>query len=540
MKHLLLLTAVSLAAVQGVAQEAGQGASNVLEDAMIYAMSPNGVYAVSQGMMGMKIFNLSTGQVDNYVSDDGMSMYSPGIGKCVSDNGIVVGGSDLNSARYWKDGEWYDLPLPETVTSVNLANAITTDGSKICGSIGTAEITIDDDTLMQVPVIWNATDDGYSMPVLLPHPDLDFTGRVPQYITAVDISADGKIVIGQIQNATGMIAYPIIYKENENGEWTYEIVHQEYLNPDGLVFPQFPGDGPEWPSQESFMTEEELALYQDALQAYMDSGYTLPYPSYEDFMTDEEIAAYTAAMAEYNVQLEEWQVNFNAWFEVFDQCLQKAPGYVYNSVKLSADGKTYGCTVGVQDNSDPFAFGYSQINVWVFDTDSDKIQKYDQDSDLNLTYLANDGIALASTSLYKPSNSFVLHAGTMDPMHEWMNKEYAPYAQWMTENMTFEYETYEFNEEAGQYEIVIKEELLSGNAVGTPDLSFVSLSVQNLWDGETDGTAFIFDLASVGAKVESVNAAEREGTVYDLSGRVLKNADAPGIYIIDGKKKVVY
>ena len=105
----------------------------------------------------------------------------------------------------------------------------------------------------------------------------------------------------------------------------------------------------------------------------------------------------------------------------------------------------------------------------------------------------------------------------------------------MKDNMTFAYEA--FDMETG--EITEVEELMSGRAVSTPNLEVMGLTVQNIWDYMTDGEAFIFNVAEASA-VNGIEADNNgETVIYDLQGRKLNNAEAPGIYIINGEKKVV-
>lgn len=541
MKQLLLLTAVSLFASASIAHaEAPAAPQHELENSFVYTLSPDGNYAVSQSYFAIKVFNLATNQVDEIADEDGMLTYTVGIGKCISNSGVLVGGTNLNGAMYWIGGEWYDLPLPEFNTGTNLANAITPDAKRICGSIGTAEISLDSDALMQVPCIWNADGEGYADPIMLPHPDRDFTGRVPQYVSAVDISEDGKTVIGQVVNATGMMSYPIIYKENADGTWTYEIVHESLLNPAGLTFPEYPGDGPDCPNQEQYMTQDEIAAYNQAVDECVASGFTIPYPDYADYMTPEEKAAYDAAYAEYMTAYETWETAFYAWFDIFDECLAVAPGYEFNSVRISPDGKNYASTIGLEDPNNPFVRGYSIFHVWVFDTDSDNITKYDQLDDLHLLYLANDATALASTSVGTASNSFVLSAGKTEKMIDWMTLKAPTYANWMNENMVYAYDTYEYDPETGNSITIETEELMTGRAVSTPDLSVMALTVQNIWDFMTDGECYIFDMTVPGLGVNGIEESSKDSKIFDISGRQLKNASEKGIYIIDGKKKVVF
>lgn len=541
MKKFLLLSgavAISLSAM------ADALAPKVLSDAWFVAVSPNGTYAASALYGTVNIYDLSTGAVNTYGEESGT--FSLGIGKCVSDNGIVLGSTDDVSADYWKDGEWYSLSVPENAVSVNLANAITPDGSRICGSIGVGGISFDGDALMQAPCIWNATADGYSEAVMLPYPEVDLSGRVPMYITAVDMSDDGKLIIGQVQNATGMMSYPILYTENADGEWSYKIVHEELLNPGGVEFPAYPGEGPAWVDPVSFMTPEELAEYDLAVKECEESGYSIPYPELIDYMSSDELTAYNEAVEAYEEEYAIWYEQWEAWMDLLSEVLEAAPVYEFNSVRMSPDGKTFGCTVSVPgENDDPFGWGpgAGSNNVWVFDVATDAITKYDQNDDLNLTYMCNDGVAMAANSTGSASVGFVLKNGEMTTLIDWMTANAPAYAEWIKENMTFEVEVYEMNEETGDWESEVTEVLMTGRPVATPDLSVILTTLENTFDWSEEGEiwmsrGYVFNISEAGA-VDVVTPASSENTIYDLSGRKLRNAEVPGIYIINGEKKVV-
>lgn len=528
------VSAISLAAFADVPDP------KIIDDAIIHSISPNGKYAVSMAAAGMRIFDFETGEEFTEVSEYGYEMYDAGQTKCVSNNGIIVGISSNGAPVYWKGGEWYNLPLPDDATYSNLAQAITPDGSRICGSVGVGRFSYEEDVLMQAPCVWNAEGDEYGKPLMLPHPDYDFAGRVPQYITAIDMSADGKTIIGQVRDATGMINYPIIYKEDEKGEWTFEIPYADLINPDKLDIVSWPGDGPIQPQYESFMTPDEIEAYIKAYNDYVASGYQLPYPDYPDFMTAEEIEEYNKAVDEYNEVADVYNEKLDQYFEFMDGVSSSTPAYAFNSVRISPDGKTFGCTITVEGERDPMSWGPAptENSAWLFDLTSDKISKYEKNGDLNLYYIADDGIGIATTLAGTASNSFLLQNEEVIDMVDWMNSKNPEYASWIKENMVFPYEGEVLNEETGEYEFVEMDVLMSGRAATTPDLSIMALSVENVWDFMDDGIAYIFDMKA-GDGVESIRPAAKEKTIYDLSGRKLKNASAPGIYIINGEKKVV-
>lgn len=547
MKKILLLSGISAFGFAAFAADVPEPVK--LNDVYIQAISPNGKYAVSNTSTNeLVVIDLESGKKYSYTAESDDDGFYSGIGSCLSDNGILVGGRSMSSAEYWKDDQWYSLDVPSTNGFSNTANAITPDGSRICGMIGVNGLSLDGDNLMVVPCIWNAEGDGFGKCVQLPYPETDFEGRMPQYVKAIDISGDGKTVIGMITDAVGWINYPILYFEDENGSWRYEIPHPELIVPEGTEFPKYPGDfNVPFPSEENYMTVAELDAYNEALQEFYDSGYTLPYPQYTDYMSEDELEEFNEALAEYNVKYDAWSEKYDAWSEVFNAILDYYPNYENNSVRISNDGLTYGCSIAKRD---PLSWGPlgTKYNTWVFETNSDKIYKYDQQDNLSLTYLADGGVAVASSSVSFDSldNSFILKDGEVTGMYDWMNSKVPEYASWMKQNMEFEY--WGYDEET--WDQILKKEFATGHAVSNPDLSVMALSVLNIGFSEDDdvwedpdympaiGYGFIFNL-NAGSAVNVIRPAAEDKVIYDLSGRQLKEVSAPGIYIINGEKKVI-
>ncbi|MDE6379532.1 MAG: hypothetical protein K2L11_03595 [Muribaculaceae bacterium] len=541
MRKLLFLTGLSAMGLSALATD-NSSDPVVFEDACAYAMSANGAYFVSEAEGGLKIVDIATGKMVVYSNDGDVGSYSQGIGKCISNTCIVVGSSADDSAVYWKDGEWYVLDVPEDAIFANHANAITSDGYRICGNIGGGGDIYNYDVLMQKPCIWtwNAEKNDYDTAVMLPFPELDFTGRIPQYVTAIDISDDGKTVIGQVMIANGLCRYPIIYTENEKGEWSYRLPDEKKLYPEGLVFPEFPGDGPVCPSQESFMTTEEIEAYTEAVLDWRDAGdYTVPYPEYEDFMTDEELKDYQKAYTEFLKEYEAWATAYSSWLDMELEILSEVPIYEFNSIRISPDGKKFANTVYVEDDSDPDAWMpdvYSYI--WVFDIESRDITKYEQQDSFILTFFGNDGVALAVVGKGENPQSYVLKDGEATWMKTWITNALPECSSWMEENMTFEVMTEFWNPDINSWDVAYTEEVLTGRACATPDLSKIILGVENVWDYTDDGLSVMFDMSGADA-VSVINENDVNTTIYDLSGRKLNEASAPGIYIVNGKKKVV-
>lgn len=225
----------------------------VFGGAFVSQISPNGKWLaggsspLAQGTNNM----LSVIDVENktiYVEDSEGNMLSSG--NCVADNGVVAADLDYMAGipGYFVGGSWYEL---STSRHNGFVRGITADGSVIVGMEAT-EHGQGGDGIAYLPVMWHVTncdshDALYSEPEVLPHPETDFTGRPPQLISTLAISADGNTILGDIWDYFGDVAQPIVWTKDAEGNWTYRTYFSEWLNPDNVTFPEWPGVAPENP-----------------------------------------------------------------------------------------------------------------------------------------------------------------------------------------------------------------------------------------------------------------------------------------------------
>lgn len=314
----------------------------VMTDIIFEAMSPNGVWTAGSDptSYAFVIYNIPEGK--SYVlpvGDDGRTQYTAGTGNFLSNEGIVaIDITDVGPAAVWDNGKINELPVSTHHTSSH-ANGITPDASRVCGNIGLAEFSLDD-VIMQTPVLWTRGEDGsWNDCIKLPYPTVDFTGRVPQYVLAVAISADGKTIAGQIRDYSGFVMQPIVWQEDENGDWAYSLPNPELINPNGVEFPEWPGEAPEWVDPLAYMTPAEAAAYQEALNEYYTTWENEPNPA--DFMTEEEKAAYLAAKEAYDVNYAQWETDFFAYTDLLMEVQDSAILFPMNNVCLSPNGRYY-------------------------------------------------------------------------------------------------------------------------------------------------------------------------------------------------------
>lgn len=536
MKKFLLFVAAVLLASSTNAQEPKVYPNNAFR-----WLSPNGTYAVSTLYDVLTIHNLVTGEENEYVEE-----YFGGNGNAVSNNGIVVGSSALSeSAAYWKNGQWYDI---ESVAgrALSYANGITADGSRIVGSVSPDNYAGDFEGLMLVPCYWDVEADGTVGELhLLPFPNKDLTGRTPQYVTAISISEDGKTIAGQIQDFVGFIVQPIIYQQNEDGEWSYKLIQNDLYHPEGIVLPEDPGEfeGAE-PSPEDYMTEEELAAYLEAVDNYYNSQPIYPdfmnfmseeertaylaaleeyfetwegdYPNYEDYMTEEELAAYREAednywnsqpiypeytdymteeekaayLADYEVYMaayNEWDEKFMAYQLAYQELGENVPVLVFNNVLLSADAKSYVTSTEVGS----YITGFYEYTPYIFNIEEETSKAYPSDVNLIVTSIADDGTLLAQ----KPASwedlateAYILPAGTdkFESLYDYFTTANAELADWIKENMTHEYEAYDME----TWEEYVATALFTGIPFTNADMSIIATAVENIWEYESGIAAY--------------------------------------------------
>lgn len=562
MKKILLFAIVASMATSSVnAQE-----PKVYTNEAFSGMSPNGNYAVSVMYDYVAIYNLITGEKDEYPEG-----YRAGNGNAISNTGVVVGSSSFEKACYWKGGQWYEI---ESTAEYNMsyANGITPEGTRIVGSVSPESYAGDYEGLMLTPCYWDVKADGtLSEFHRLPYPDKDLTGRTPQYITAIRISNDGKTIAGQMLDYTGYVCQPVIYQQDENGDWSYTLIHDELFHPENIVLPEYPGDDGPTTDPYAFMTPEEQAAYDQALEDWNATGewdYST-YPNQTDYMGEESMAAYEAALAVY----EEWDEKFNAYMEAYNELCEAVPTFSFNNVLMSSDGKTY-ATTHTYDAMDWTTWEtISEYTPYVFSLENDTYKTYPNDDvNLILTSITDNGTLLAQkqASMEEPfATAYILPAGAekFETLYDYFTTANASLAEWIKENMTHEYEAYDMD----TWEPYMAEAVATGVPFTNPDMSIITTYVENFWydwgsfDWENDNPddvpgyySYVFHpdfttgLASISNGKDAASVSGQKGgmllfkgevanaTVYNLNGAKVYTVEAPEAMVATGLGTGVY
>lgn len=553
MKKALLLGAAVLVAAQYTNAEL---TPTKMEDAQFTCISPDGKMAGSDLMGHITLVNPQTGEVlySYPETQDDMTQYtlSNGNGQGISNTGVVLCTRYDGDVCWWKAGEFHSLvPLVTDDAVSNGVNGITPDGLTICGYCGLKPMSTDDIlTPMSVPVIYKLKSDGtYTEAIQLPYPERDFTGRVPQYVIATNISADGRVIAGQVLDYSGAMPQPIVWKLKDNDTWEYETLGIDLLNPDHVVFPQFPDIEPRQPQAQDFMSPDGLEEYNEAYQSWAASGYTGEMPEYTDYMTPEELAAYNAAMAKYNEEMAVYQPLADAFNEVWYSFLEsgKSTFFVFNSTSLSPDGKLLLQMEQKEIPGDDPWSSETKFGTSVFNLENGKYKSYGVDRNNMPSQILADGTVLGSVqdgmigtrraTIYKPADWNSDAAPEFSWLDEYVKTINPGIYDWMKANMCgdvigMDPETWE--------EITIEDVWYTGFPLATPDMNTIVSTQENTFDWNTEAMAFGFCLPLHETSGIRDVAGEGSMTVRAQRGGLLELQGVRDVKVYDAQGRLVY
>ena len=527
-----------------------------MEDAQFTCISPDGKMAGSDLMGHITLVNPQTGEVlySYPETQDDMTQYtlSNGNGQGISNTGVVLCTRYDGDVCWWKAGEFHSLvPLVTDDAVSNGVNGITPDGLTICGYCGLKPMSTDDIlTPMSVPVIYKLKSDGtYTEAIQLPYPERDFTGRVPQYVIATNISADGRVIAGQVLDYSGAMPQPIVWKLKDNDTWEYETLGIDLLNPDHVVFPQFPDIEPRQPQAQDFMSPDGLEEYNEAYQSWAASGYTGEMPEYTDYMTPEELAAYNAAMAKYNEEMAVYQPLADAFNEVWYSFLEsgKSTFFVFNSTSLSPDGKLLLQMEQKEIPGDDPWSSETKFGTSVFNLENGKYKSYGVDRNIMPSQILADGTVLGSVqdgmigtrraTIYKPADWNSDAAPEFSWLDEYVKTINPGIYDWMKANMCgdvigMDPETWE--------EITIEDVWYTGFPLATPDMNTIVSTQENTFDWNTEAMAFGFCLPLHETSGIRDVAGEGNMTVRAQRGGLLELQGVRDVKVYDAQGRLVY
>lgn len=535
-----------------------------VENAVVEKASEDGRYLVAVDQGSLYFINTETVTLEYFeCGEDGISpYYGIGFGNIFAEDGTMVGNIDFATPAILKDGEWKPLPIKEEDGEQgknNSADGITPDGKRICGGVAPEAMGMNAKDVMLAPVIWEKGTDGeYGMYKKLPYPTEDFTGRLPQYVTARSISDDGKTVVGQVVDWSGFFPMPIVYREQADGEWTYEVFGRELVYDVNAVFPAYPSYEPRYPEATDFMSEDELNAYDEAMAAYDQavedywtgvSDIYPEWPMYENFMGAETAAAYGSAMDTYNVEYAAYADSvevFNAVY--YDPNVVYNTSFEFNNLAMSRDGKYYATSFHAVDEENSIPDDpWGQVMTTTpmrFDLTNGCTYEACDNTDAMVTNFMNDGsLLVAAPSGSMARSTYVMPAGTTacTSLYDYVLAKNADAAQLLADNLTFQssvmnWETWESmpGEEA------IYTGTASANATGDIFYGWLVNEFYGI-DWWYFSYCLTIDTTTGIAKISTEgNAAITDITVVDAAGARVSTGNGSALDVIKNLGKGVY
>ncbi|MDE7414624.1 MAG: hypothetical protein K2N05_12665 [Muribaculaceae bacterium] len=531
MKKTLLFSALLAAGIPMFAQTADPV---IVPEFYSSKISPDGKIIASYIYDQVAIYNVDTKEITRF-EDVEMSM---GNGNCITKDGrIIVGFTPMDQPVVIVDGVLKDVDNHDY--EVFILHGITGDGSRAVGIV--LNSNMDSETMYEPFYVEVSADGTVGKPNILPYPKKDWLGTEPQYCSAVWISNDGKTILGQVKDNSGMAVYPIVYTEKD-GEWSYSLPSESLINPNKLPYPEAPEEFNLQPVEPTdFMTPEKREAYEQAMADWAASGYDYElYPSPAEYMTDEEIEAYNKAADEYNEAAIAYNEKVAAYFEALQEIMNQSVFFFQNGFTMNGEGTLAAMSAEIEDpDADPFDWNSTTLRpTYMLDLTTGDLKdvsgKDPEDYPLPRQILS-DGTVIGCT----PEGFGVLPVSyVMGPKHDGY-VDFPTYlatvnpagATWLKENFTKEIEEEVYNDQTGEWDFITSEKLLAGSVVVSDDWSVVSAGI-HAYIYSMDVSFESYVIFGEGSGIESVasDASLVSKKYYDLNGLEVKDP-SNGIYV---------
>lgn len=518
---------------------------DVLPNFYNHKVSNDGIQMIGESENGGTVYyNRNTGEAYFYDSCDF------GRGYVVSDNGWVVGSqmmdaeNQTNAAVIMYKGEVI-VPAPFKNFVTSNIHSITPDGSRVCGVLNPGP--------KNMPYYCDIDAAGnFGEVIYLPTPAKDFFGSTPQYCTATWISDDGKTIAGQVIDGRGLFAYPILYKQDLQGEWSFSYPSQALFNPKGLEVPSPLGDFDEefpdaiYPEVEKYISPDKMQAWEEAVDKWSANDFADsldPYNHLEDYMTEEKYLEYFEAEVYYNACQDEYNAMNELYWERMIQLADESVLFVRNAMALSPDGKWLASSGEVlrTDIVAGMNFDY-YYDPYLFNLETGEIKNIGiENFDLVTNQVTDDGSVICATPVANvlPPSSYIykVSSNEMISIYDYVNALNSIDGWWFETYLTGDIQTSETG-----YTMATITGLVSANKDLTTIFGGVLYSALG---NNMMMISYIMGGLPAGVKeIESAPLEENSYDVYNLQGvKVMTAKDKSslqtlpsGIYVVNGKK----
>lgn len=500
-----LLSVLTLFALPMMAQEITEPL--IIPQLYTWRLSPNGKYLSGGTSEYCDIFNLETRTLETY----------PGARYKTLTNGGIVTTGGMGKPALLIDGV---AVVPESLAGARSGSiqCISSTGNRLCGSINYPAAGINGFYACDIDEKGVVGE-----PKPIPRPTLDCFGCKPQFVNMLEISADGSTITGFVQDWRGYYCYPIIFRENEEGEWDYYYPTETLFNPENYSIPDNPWlNEPKFPNFTDFMTPQARTAYEDALaNYYMGLGYM---PDAKDFMTEEQWQAYYDAAIYYNDWYYGQEDRIKAYDTDYNRILNSSVIFDLNEVAISPDGSMIACSYI------EYTDGKENVGIIRINTKTPEFQKYVTDVyEPYPTQVLSDGtILISQPMIYEPQTYLILpESEEVISIWDYFMQTHPDYWAWMDKYLR-----------------------LSGTIYTNDDMTMFAGSmlpadcdtVEELTGGYY---AFTYVFLPELAGVENIEVSEPgKIVVFNLQGHKVLNSQnredlkklQEGIYVVNGKK----
>ncbi len=238
------------------------------EDGGLQKLSNNGKWAVGKGLHPVsqvldsypRLFDVENNELINLWNEGDPETYIAMSALDVSDDGLVVGAYRGLPAIWHPDvKKWQQLPIPSNYKfEWGAARSVTPDGKYAVGYLATVFSLVPGSSYTEVPAMWKIDGRNVELVELKNVPAVGSNGSPNTEVRFYDISADGKLIAGEVSFTQPSLGYNFIYdveKETwqpmgftyDNGKFTpmasVEYTSEGQFSPNGRYYTGIVGGG---------------------------------------------------------------------------------------------------------------------------------------------------------------------------------------------------------------------------------------------------------------------------------------------------------